>query len=285
MLKNDFVPVAIDQWYTRRQKDAEGEFYQAIARQGPRKDMDLTTQGLYVCDASGKLLGYNNNRHVGPIKAIMKKAIEDLEQKKISADRLNAGKIDAQYDRSIPQATVVVQVNSKILEGYKKVTDNSHAIFQRSIARDNLWILEQEKKELLQGNFPKSLARRIARFNLIDNTRGEPQMWANDEIKSLEMTLESDGEVTGTAIIKSQDGKRGYEAAIVGKIETGGDEIKKFDLVAKGSCYGNGRYTKRGPEGLFTLAIAFRVADKNDRAYAVAPQGSKGWLGAYIKNP
>ena len=110
MLKNDFVPVAIDQWYTRRQKDAEGEFYQAIARQGPRKDMDLTTQGLYVCDASGKLLGYNNNRHVGPIKAIMKKAIEDLEPKKISADSLNAGKIDAQYDRSIPQALSLIHI-------------------------------------------------------------------------------------------------------------------------------------------------------------------------------
>jgi hypothetical protein len=44
MLKQDFVPVAIDQWYQRRQKDAEGDFYRKVAGQGPRSDFEKTTQ-------------------------------------------------------------------------------------------------------------------------------------------------------------------------------------------------------------------------------------------------
>ena len=62
MLREDFVPVAIDQAYERRQKDNEGEFYRRIAGQGPRKDFDNTTQGFYVATAAGDLLLYNNNR-------------------------------------------------------------------------------------------------------------------------------------------------------------------------------------------------------------------------------
>ena len=62
MLKTRFVPVAIDQWYTRRQQDTEGEFYRKIAGQGPRNNFNSTTQGLYIADPSGKLIAFNNNR-------------------------------------------------------------------------------------------------------------------------------------------------------------------------------------------------------------------------------
>ena len=55
LLKENFVPIAIDQAYQRRQKDNEGSFYQKIANQGPRKVGKGTTQGLYIADASGKL--------------------------------------------------------------------------------------------------------------------------------------------------------------------------------------------------------------------------------------
>ena len=48
MLQDQFVPVAFDQWYQRKQEDVEGRFYQKIANQGPRNDMNLTTQGFYI---------------------------------------------------------------------------------------------------------------------------------------------------------------------------------------------------------------------------------------------
>ncbi|MAW75928.1 MAG: hypothetical protein CMJ95_00865, partial [Planctomycetes bacterium] len=79
LLKSRFIAVAIDQAYHRRQQDAEGEFYRKIAGQGPRRDFKKTTQGLYLASASGKLLGFNNNRGGDRIKALMKKALEQFQ--------------------------------------------------------------------------------------------------------------------------------------------------------------------------------------------------------------
>ena len=70
MLKSRFIPVAIDQAYQRRQKDAEGEFYRKIAGQSPRSNFNSTTQGFYVATASGKLMLYNNNRDPADRKSV-----------------------------------------------------------------------------------------------------------------------------------------------------------------------------------------------------------------------
>ena len=58
LLQTRFVPAAIDQFYQRQQKDAEGTFYRKIAAQGPWKNVNGTTQGLYIATADGKLLGF-----------------------------------------------------------------------------------------------------------------------------------------------------------------------------------------------------------------------------------
>ena len=40
------------------------------------------------------------------------------------------------------------------------------------------------------GELPESLKRRIARFHLIDNTRGEPMFWDVADIRKLDLRLE-----------------------------------------------------------------------------------------------
>ena len=75
LLQTRFVPVAIDQFYQRQQKDAEGDFYRKIATQGPWKDLNGTTQGLYIATADGKLLGFNNNRGPERIRALLKQSL------------------------------------------------------------------------------------------------------------------------------------------------------------------------------------------------------------------
>ena len=59
LLQTEFIPVAIDQAYQRRQKDAEGRFYQKIANQSPRKIGQGTTQGHFVATSDGELLGFS----------------------------------------------------------------------------------------------------------------------------------------------------------------------------------------------------------------------------------
>ena len=116
MLKEDFIPVAIDQWYTRAQKDAEGEFYQSIARQGPRKDTNATTQGLYVCDAAGKFYGSCNKRNADTLKGILRKALTTFDAT-AQTEALQQSAADPKYDRSLPEGAVVIQVNTKVLGG------------------------------------------------------------------------------------------------------------------------------------------------------------------------
>jgi len=285
MLKADFVPVAIDQWYTRRQDDDEGRFYQSIAKQGSRNDMAHTTQGLYVCDAAGTLLGFANNHRVD-LSRVNKILVDGLAKykKDTKVNPLQKNTIDLEYDRTAPEGTIVVRVNSKILGGYDKPANEHMAIFQQAIARDNLWILANEKEALVSGKFPESLAMRIARFHLIDNTRGEPLMWTNNALKSVNLEIDSDGVITGLVKIQSSNSKRGYEASLRGKLVIENKTIKQFDVVAKGLCFGNGPWTNHGPKGKFPLAVAFRLADGTDIADTVAPQGTKGWMESYLTN-
>ncbi len=282
MLKNEFVPVAFDQWYTRSQDDAEGDFYRMIASQGPRDDMENTTQGFYVTDASGKLFGYNNNRHGEPVEKIMRQMLEDFDNHQ-ETPLLEAGEVDPQYARLIPEGALVVRVNAKVLGGYEETDDQYLKIFQSAISRDNLWILADEKAELLEGRMPETLARRIARFTLIDSTRGEPLMWTNDETNTLSIEIAGEGIITGYVEMISEDGERGYRTWLRGVIQIDGDMVQRFDLVARGVAWGDGPYTPNAPEGEFPLAVAFRLADGTDVADSVAPQGSKGWgLDGYL---
>ena len=280
MLKDQFIPVAIDQWYTRAQKDAEGKFYQSIARQGPRNDMKATTQGLYVCDAAGNYYGYCNNRNVDMLKGIMRDALTKFDaDSKVTA--LKAGDPDSQYSLKLPSGAEVIQVNTKILSGYKETDNAFQKIFQQAVARDNLWILADEIEQLKRGVVAEPLARRIARFHLIDNTRGEPDMWSADDIKSIKMTLAGDGSLSGDVEVKSS--KSGFRTKLVGMVKFDGDKLKQFDVVSRGLYHGQGRHTRNGPKGEFPLAVAFRMTDGDDRANAVAPQGSKGWLQGYLQ--
>ena len=78
-LKENFVTVAADDWYQRRRKDKVGEYFAKVVDQSPRKGAH-TKQGHYIFTATGKLLGFNNNR--GPEKrlAMMKDALSKWDK-------------------------------------------------------------------------------------------------------------------------------------------------------------------------------------------------------------
>jgi hypothetical protein len=283
MLKRDFVPVAIDQWYHRRQQDEEGEFWRRIAGQGPRSDINNTTQGLYIAAADGSLLAYNNNRGPERIRTLMLDALARPRPEKMAlpAD----GQPDPRFARRLPEGGRVVQVTSKVLGGYPPPDDQWQEAFQSALGRDNLWILPDEISELISGKFPDSLARRMARFHLTDNTRGEPPMWRADEIRRLEIKF--DGEVvSGSVHLETDSGDRRFVSEFFGHIEHAGGQLRRFDAVARGEFRGQGPYTRGAPENGFPLAIAFTLIDarfaKSEFA-RVPPQGSKGWLPEYLE--
>ncbi len=279
MLTDQFIPVAIDQWYTRRQQDTEGDFYRQIAGQGPRSDFSNTTQGLYIADSAGHLIAYNNNRGPERIRALMEKAVAEFDPP--DATPLTRGKSDPKYSTPIPKGAVVVRTSAKVMGGYEKPVDHWQQIFQHAVSRDNLWITADEQRELLDDKMPEALARRIARFHLVDNTRGQPPTWQLEEIRKLDFSI-SDGKMNGTIELETADHTRGFMADISGVVSGAEGRVTDFTMLAEGTFWGTGTYTMEPPQGKFPLVIAFQLADGKDIADAIAPHASRGWVDGYL---
>ncbi|MBW3600499.1 MAG: hypothetical protein KY475_24945 [Planctomycetes bacterium] len=281
LLQTRFVPVAIDQAYQRRQQDAEGEFYRKIAGQGPRNDFDGTTQGFYIAAADGSLLLYNNNRDPAKLERLMRRTLAGFTPPSRVA-KIDDGKVDPRFNVTPPEGGLVVRVHTKVLDGYEPTADPWKAIFQAALSRDNLWITQSEHEALVRCELPQSLLRRIARFHLVDNTRGEPTMWSDKEIRLLDLKLH-DGRISGRVHMETTRGDRGYEAELLGFVETEDGRVTRLDLVAKGDFWGEGPFTGGAPEGRFPLGVSFTLADGSEAADRIPPQGSRGWLPGYLR--
>lgn len=285
LLKTRFIPVAIDQAYQRRQQDTEGDFYRKIANQSSRNDFRSTTQGFYIATAAGDLLLYNNNRDPAKVLRLMKRALHEFESEphpSAGSVELRSEKVDLRYNVAPPEGGLVLRVRAKVLGGYEATTNRWQRIFQAALSRDNLWVSASEHQALVRGEIPNSLQQRIARFHLVDNTRGEPPMWKPAEIRTLSMEL-NDGSLRGTVQLATESGDRGFDAELKGEIEVKDGRVVRFDMVCLGEFWGEGTYTRGAPEARFPLAISFTPADGMDIADRVPPQGSRGWVAGYLR--
>jgi hypothetical protein len=274
------VPAAIDQFYQRQQKDAEGDFYRKLVAQGPWKDVARTTQGLYIATADGNLLGFDNHRGPQQIRKLLKQSLLDFQPAELAS--IEPGPADPRFARTPPQGGLVVRVTAKVLGGYEPTDDEWQQIFQSALSRDNLWIRADEHQALVRGELLESLKRRIAQFHLIDNTRGEPTNWEVADIRKLDLQLVG-GKLTGSVELETKSGDRGYVADLLGFVETQNGRVVRLDMVAKGLFWGEGQFTLGAPKGKFPLAVAFTLTSGDEEADCVPPQGSKGGLEGYIE--
>jgi len=281
MLQTKFIPVAIDQAYQRRQQDNEGEFYRKIAGQGPRKNFQGTTQGLYIAEASGKLLAYTNNRSSERLKTDLRAALAKSSSE--ATVGLEVGKADPLWNVTPPAGGLVVRVRAKVLGGYEPTDDYWKQIFQKGLSRDNLWISATEHKDLVAGKFAPTLQQRIARFHLVDNTRGEPPMWEEAEVLKMELAI-NEGKIKGSTLLRTKSGDRSFEAKLLGQIQVKDGKVIRFDIVAKGEFQGEGTFTKGAPKGKFPLAVSFELSDGTEVADKIPPQASRGWVQGYIRD-
>ncbi len=291
LLKDEFIPVAVDSWYEVQRKDTEGEFYRCIVSQDADITPDRSTQGFYVALADGTLVAAWYNRGPGILGPHLGGALRRLREEKVVETgrfaRGEAGVPDARLDRTPPAGGLVVDVFARILEGdWSEGPDGEQGrLYRESTGRDRLWIRAEETKALARGELPVALQRRIARFHLIENTRGTPPVWAGAEVKSVAMRLARDGgapqggavryRLVGNAALATADGSRGFDADLLGFVEAGPDgAITRFDLVARGAAWGQGRYTHFGPKGRYTLAIAFALP-ASAAPKSIPPLGSR----------
>jgi hypothetical protein len=303
----DFIPVTGDDWYERRRDDAEGEFFRKIADQGPRKGQGGSTrQGIYVFTASGKLLAYKNAQDADVMREVVEKALRDwkrlpAEEREPGAVKVgDAGKADKRYHREPPAGGLIVNVYTRILDCDGRGDfhpGTCDTVGGDKSARDHLWLTKAEwqgltDREVKAGDtFPMAaaIARRIARYHLVDNTRGEPPFWSEKQVRKADLRwtveeataktvrLRLDGAVLLGTDADARKAERGYEAKLLGYLEY--DPAKKvvtrFDMLAVGEFWGESDLTKGGRGGRQPLGIAFELSKGDKPADAVPPQAAR----------
>jgi hypothetical protein len=303
-----FVPVCTDDWYTRRRADAEGAFFKKVSDQSSRKASapGVTRQGIYVFTADGELLAFKNaGQDVAATReqlmgALRKWAALPARRREPGAVTVGPpGDLDPHYARTPPAGGLVVAVHARILDrkgdGFTKGTCNVTGGDRSS--RDFLWLTADEVKQLappkaVAGSaypVPAKVAERIARFHLVDNTRGEPNFWEKRHVRSSAFTLTVAG-VTAAGVDLRLDGEavlatdadaakadRGYEVKLLGKLRyvPGKGTFDRFDVVAVGAHWGDFPDTGKARPGRGLLGVAFGLADPAVSANRVSPQGAR----------
>ena len=278
LLRTRFVPVAVDQHIHRRLKDAEGEIFAKVLRQAGR-GLDGGSQGVFCFTPDGKLLSFANVVNAEPALRLLQTALEKFDPS-AAIDPESLLRSDRPPLPEPPADGLIVEVTSKVLSGYPDT--GRPKFWEESLGRDHLWIRKDEADELVKGRFPQSLARRIARYHLVDNTRGEPPMWEASEVKSLSLAI--DGQrITGAVHLETERGNRGYQADLAGAIETKDGKITRLDLVAKGQFWGEGAFTRGAPPGKFPFAVALRLVTEDCAAARIPPQAARLGADEYLR--
>jgi hypothetical protein len=304
----EFIPVTGDDWYQRRRRDAEGDFFRAVADQGPRKGQNGSTrQGIYCFTADGKLLAYKNaGQNPDVMREVFRNAL--AAWRKLPEARRKPGAVsvpplegeDAAYQRRPPAQGLILNVWTHALDR------SSNGDFQPATcelghggeaARDHCWITAEEARSFLPPEakvgivfpFPSKLAVRLARFHLVDNTRGEPPFWEPSEVRTCTLTLrveEATAErirlaVQGDIVLATSpmlsEAQRGYQAKLQGEMvyDRRAKRWERVCLTAVGLHWGEGHYTQGARPGKSWLGVAFDLADATKPMDRVPPQGAR----------
>jgi len=242
-----------------------------------------TLQGLHVINAAGELVGYVYDFRPESVLEMLRASLQKF--KPIEAAPIDFSQKDPRF--VLPEGGLVVDVTAKVLGGHEPVKAEKGTIhydmekgWKDSLGRERLWVRKDEVQALLRGALAETLKKRIVRHHLVDNTRGTPTFWKDDELKSVQVTLK-EGRLAGSIRLETASGDRGYTADLLGFVEAKGGKVTRFDLVVRGEFWGVGAHAPGAPKGKFPFAVAFRLADPKDDLTRLVPDAvrcSPGYL-------
>lgn len=309
MCQEQFVPVTGDDWYQRRRKDKEGEFFRGLAAASGKRGHTL--QGIYLFTADGTPLEYKNSGHSAEFtKEMLRRNLAQFAKLPEAKRKPGAVKVedpgppDPNYSRSPPEGGLILKTYTRILDfkdgGYSKGTCKT--VGGDKAARDHMWITKDEVRALAPAKaevgfryaMPAAVADRLARWHLIDNTRGEPQLWQPEDVRAKRISLvvtaataetvelRLDGTVLLATDADRAKAERGYEVRLLGalryQVEKG--TFDRFDITAVGTHWGEHSDTAPARPGKSILGQSFELAGAKpgDR---VPPQGIRDRNGYY----
>lgn len=237
-------------------------------------------QGTFTCDVQGDLLGRQKGRWVGSSVQSATAALDDFEKRKgqLAGQEISLPPSDQDaktYGPQPPEEGLVVEQTIKVIGGHRDRESldpglqGSAGYYGRALGLDRLWIRKDEKDLLVQGKLPQSLTNRIVLYHLRDNTYGQLwHFWSAKDVKKAEIHLEG-GRLTGKVHLET--GKRGYEADLLGFVESKDGRITRFDVVSKGWSWDKEVWSHAPPNSKQLLAITFRLSDPGSKMGKVPP--------------
>jgi len=237
---------------------------------------------MYIVGPDGTSYGYSNDHDPSDINKAMDLALANYRKSPPRHVDIAAADMQAPFAITPRATTAVVHVYSRI----DPVPAGSHGL-NKGIGRDHLWIYQDDVQAIealakrSPGGFklPASLAMRIARFHLMDDVRGTPDMWSASEVKHVSLRGKAVNsaagpetvEFTGSFSMRTASGCRGYAGDVKGRIEidNAASSVKQFRAYADGLAWGDGTYTPNAPKGRYHLKIA--MVEATDAASRVVP--------------
>jgi hypothetical protein len=313
MASEDFIPVAGDDWYQRRRRDAEGDFFRQVSRLAdPSAGPDSSRQGIYCLTASGRLLAYKNHQDPDVMREVLEQGLRAWDrlpagERTPGAIRVGeSGRVDERFVREPPKDGLILNVFTRILDrkvGGRLVRGSCSFPGGEQAARDHLWLTAEDCRALMPSDpkvgdrfaMPGALADRLVRYHLVDNTRGEPDFWDRAAVRKvrLEWTVERvgagfvqlrlEGEVLLANGPDARQARRGFDVEVLGRLryDRSKKEIYRLELLAVGDHWGRGPYTPGERPGRRPLGIAMELADPGRAADRVPPQAARDW-GDYL---
>jgi len=270
------VTVSVD-CTTLGREDAEGEFLRELLSKFGLKTLPGHKNHFgwvnhhFAFDAAGKPLTHKTNDQRGELRAALEEVLEEFEPP-ADVPEILIDRSDPHHMPSPPEGGLVVKVFMTSLAGEDGRPGWS------VYGRDMLWVRADEVEALTKGEFPRTLARRMARYHLFDAIGFKvwyPDFWREDEIEKLDLTLR-DGRLSGSVRLEMAP-RRYYDAQVQGRIEAREGKVTRFEVVAVGPYSredeGRGAVGRAGP--VHTLGVAFMACDENDPARRVPPAATE----------
>jgi len=295
MAKEDFVPVALDDWYQRRRQDAEGVYFKKIYSQDPSRAAPERNdrQGIYCFTASGKLLGVKNaGQLIGVTRDSMREALTKWEAMPEEERAPGAVKVPAMKYPDKRYVPARPDPNCLVLDIFTRVFEFDDHAEPRKVqpltpggdwaARDKMWVFEPEWRALASTGskigdsvpIPAALAHRLVSFHLRDNTTGQGPRWERDQVRrsDLKLTVE-DVDPTGVklrlegSVIMStgadlEHSERGIELSLLGYLnyDAAKHKFTRFDVIGLGRNWGRADHNGEGRSGKGPIGFAIQLA-------------------------
>jgi hypothetical protein len=260
-----FVAAAADCWFLQRREDAVGRFFASLARQSPHPEAD-NHEGIYCLDADGRLLAFCGcASEPSRLRETLDQALAAFAP--TTAEIPFAGPVDTAHDPRLPGGAVVALASARWV-----VADGDGFRACGGSGREACWLAPSDCRGLApevprvgeRSGFSDILARKVARFVLLDTTRGESSPWDVGDLRSVELTSAVDTlaprlRLCVTGHLALADAHRSYSPRISGVIELAADgAIARLDLLALGPYREDGL---RPPTPDAQLGVAIRIAE------------------------